>query len=241
MTLLTRLLILIAAFAGSGLLIWKGWDGMVFFLHDLVASTLKAGQEVPRFLPTYLVTTLGIALISLSQIGATWTLSPKLKILGVLRGVLLLVSSGAFIYAVSGVIGTFRNLASSGSADPTLLETQLGSIAVFFYTALGSLLLSTFIGSVGTFDRSQKSGGGIVKAIETAVWIVSTLISLGLIFNYRAVDLMLSGGVSGSADPAKLAGFISTNLNGQLAWSILLGLLGILAIAATALTKPVSN
>ena len=226
-----RILALLAAIGGGALLLWKGWDTLVWFLYTLIAGTLMPESAPDPFLPDFLVVAAGFVLVAVAQVVVIQSADPAKRGLHLTRGTLLVVAALAGLKVMLDLFTMFRTLAVSSGSDPSKLESDLQSCYPFFTVALVALALSAIVGALGTGSWRTGSGGA-ARGVESLGWILCAALFgvLGLFFG--RLDQVFEAGPEGAADPAGIAQQITNIIKFHCGWLAMVLLLGIAALVS---------
>lgn len=224
------------AILGSALLLWKGWEGTLFFLHDLIAPTLDEVGKPSPVLPDFLIAAGGFVLIATVQISSLWWASSEKRMYRLLRGVFLLLAgiglgkaAWDIILLFEEIVGTF----TSGAADRTLLKWEFGETAPFFHGGAICLVISTLFAALAMLRVTESVARGVTKMMETAGWALAVVLLVLTCRHFARLDGLWQVGAEGSVDPSDAAQAITGALRGVLNWAGLLIVIGLLAIVGS--------
>ena len=221
----------IATVVGSILLLWNCRRGFIFFIQDMVDSTLTLDAPAPAgFVTGYLLLVVGFALLAFVHASCALR-STSRRDIGAGSGVVLMISGFLLFRAFGLVIKAFSNLSTTGMGDPAILGANLSEATPFLWIGVAGLCLSTAM-------RCSSVGGaspdGAVRWMCIGLWGVAVVLLTALVGFVLRLQEMVSSEDLGASDPAEMAGQLSKFLIGETIWGMLLMLLGVVTILAGA-------
>jgi hypothetical protein len=227
-----RVLVWPMAIFGSALLLWKGWEGMLFFLHSFAANTVDSPSEVPLALPGFLIATGSFILIAAVQVSSLWWASSEKRTFRLLRGALLLpagIGLGKAAWDITLLFGDLTSTLTSGE-DRSTFAWRFEEAAPFFHGGAICLAISTVFAALAMLRVTEPIARGLTKMMETAGWVLAVVL-LGLAGrHFFQIDQLWQVGAGGSIDPGDAARAFTGALRGVLNWAGLLIVIGLLAI-----------
>jgi len=182
---MAKVLSLLAFLIGSALLVWKGRVGLL----DLEESGAS------QYLPQTSWAVCGLAYLFLPHILADWSRVPRVKWIGLLRGILLFLAGVLLFMALKE---TIRAQEAHRVAVLELIRNRpvvSGSIWVepsiakpLFFSAVASLIGSSFFGVLSTCFVSRVERRPSGRGVILAGWIVGFILLAAVLAFIAAVD-----------------------------------------------------